>query len=167
MLNWEHETDMDGNWWHTIVEHSDVTLEVVIHEMNENAWHPYQWEVWDTSFDGMPEVSGSESTLEQAMEEAELVATNSVRWQPLENFAKKGHCMRITRRAHRKSAGMDEDDILQAIYDLSKSQGYYGRLFDELMDMQLYDPVRYDEVMAQLESMDFSDPVDLVMYLES
>lgn len=89
MLNWEHETDMDGNWWHTIVEHSDVTLEVVIHEMNENAWHPYQWEVWDISFDGMPEVSGSESTLEQAMEEAELAATNSVRWQPLENFAKK------------------------------------------------------------------------------
>ena len=55
-------------------------------------------------------------------------------------------------------------DIREAIKQLAKSQGSYGRLdanLDELQDLD-----KYDEVMQELDDQNFKDIVDLVMYLE-
>lgn len=57
---------------------------------------------------------------------------------------------------------MNRQEILQAIKDLSKSQGYYQHLYDIILDGG-------DEVenfLNYLEEKNFSDSVDLVMYLE-
>lgn len=57
-------------------------------------------------------------------------------------------------------------DIREAIKQLAKSQGSYGRLDTNLDELQVVDPDKYDEVMQELEDQNFKDIVDLVMYLE-
>lgn len=61
---------------------------------------------------------------------------------------------------------MDRYDIMNAIEMLSMSQGFYGRLFDSLKELEECDCEKYDEVMSELEAQNFSDPVDMVMFLE-
>lgn len=53
---------------------------------------------------------------------------------------------------------MNKDEILEAISNLASSQGFYGRLYEHILD----DP----EYLDYLESMHFKDTVDLVLYLE-
>ena len=61
---------------------------------------------------------------------------------------------------------MDRTAILQTIRDLSKSQGFYGRLLRSLEDAEENNNEAYEEFMSNLEAQNFSDPVDLVLYLE-
>lgn len=58
---------------------------------------------------------------------------------------------------------MKRNDIINAITQLSYSQGFYGRL---LRDLQSLDEETYDEVMAELEAQNFSDTVDMVLFFE-
>lgn len=53
---------------------------------------------------------------------------------------------------------MDKNEILKAIHDLSSSQGFYGRLYNHIINNPDY--------LDYLESMHFKDIVDLVLYLE-
>ena len=69
-------------------------------------------------------------------------------------------------RAMRKRAYMHEDDILDAIYKLSLSQGFYGRLLDDWMRQREYDPDGYDELMGMLEEQKFEDALDMVLFFE-
>lgn len=62
---------------------------------------------------------------------------------------------------------MKRKEILNVIKDLSKSQGFYGRLLNRLESAKSYDPDAYDAFMSELEAQNFSDAVDLVIYLES
>lgn len=57
-------------------------------------------------------------------------------------------------------------DIREAIKQLAKSHGSYGRLDARLDELQAEDPDKYDEVMQELDAQNFKDMVDLVMYLE-
>jgi len=58
---------------------------------------------------------------------------------------------------------MKRNDIINAITQLSYSQGVYGRL---LGDLQSLDEETYDEVMTELEAQNFSDTVDMVLFFE-
>ena len=58
---------------------------------------------------------------------------------------------------------MSRQEILGAIETLSRSQGFYGRLLERLTDGT--DESEY--FLDELESQNFSDVVDMVMYLES
>ena len=58
---------------------------------------------------------------------------------------------------------MKRNDIINAITQLSYSQGFYGRL---LRDLQSLDGETYDEVMTELEAQNFSDTVDMVLFFE-
>lgn len=58
---------------------------------------------------------------------------------------------------------MKRNDIINAITQLSYSQGFYGRL---LRDLQSLDEETYDEVMTELEAQNFSDTVDMVLFFE-
>ena len=60
----------------------------------------------------------------------------------------------------------DKMDIREAIKQLAKGQGSYGRLDARLDELQAEDPDKYDEVMQELDAQNFKDIVDLVMYLE-
>lgn len=71
------------------------------------------------------------------------------------------------RVAHRKRAYMDENDILDTIAELSLSQGFYGRMLEDLMYAEENNPGSYWRFMDWVISQNPSDPVDLVMLLES
>ena len=58
---------------------------------------------------------------------------------------------------------MKREEIMETIKSLASSQGLYGRLYRDLMEL---DEDEYDEVMTKLESQNFKDGVDLVMFIE-
>ena len=61
---------------------------------------------------------------------------------------------------------MTREDILDTIEELSYSQGFYGRLLAALQDAEINRPAAYEEFMRDLEAQCFTEPVELVMYLE-
>lgn len=61
---------------------------------------------------------------------------------------------------------MKMEDILKAIKDLSNSQGFYGRLYNNLMEIKANDKETYNKIKTELESKQFTDILDLVMYIE-
>lgn len=61
---------------------------------------------------------------------------------------------------------MSREEILEAIRTLSLAQGYYGRLYQGLMDMMQFERDKYDEVMDELEAQNFGSVVDMVMFFE-
>ena len=61
---------------------------------------------------------------------------------------------------------MKREQILETIRMLAHSQGFYGRLYNHLMEMQEYDEDSYEDTMTFLESQNLKDAVDLVMMLE-
>lgn len=61
---------------------------------------------------------------------------------------------------------MTMSEILNAIHDLSQSQGFYGRLLRDLLQLKKNDPERYEAVKQELEAQKFGDTVDMVLYFE-
>lgn len=61
---------------------------------------------------------------------------------------------------------MTMSEILNAIHELSQSQGFYGRLLRDLLQMKKNDPARYEAVKQELEVQKFGDTVDMVLYFE-
>ena len=58
---------------------------------------------------------------------------------------------------------MKREEIMETIKTLASSQGLYSRLYRDLMAL---DEEKYNEVMTELESQNFKDGVDLIMYIE-
>ena len=58
---------------------------------------------------------------------------------------------------------MKREEIMETIKSLASSQGLYGRLYRDLMEL---DEDEYEQVMLELESQNFKDEVDLVMFIE-
>lgn len=58
---------------------------------------------------------------------------------------------------------MDREEMRQVFEDLSMSQGLYGRLLRSIDEM--YEEDR-EKVWSDLESQNFKDAVDLIMYIE-
>lgn len=61
---------------------------------------------------------------------------------------------------------MKREEILNIIKSLSNSKGFYGRLYFDLIYAKNNHPEEYDEFMTVLENKHFSNPVDLILYLE-
>ena len=59
---------------------------------------------------------------------------------------------------------MKREAILSLIESLSQSQGCYGRLLSNLME--LTDSER-DDVLTYWESMNFKDGIDFILFMES
>lgn len=58
---------------------------------------------------------------------------------------------------------MKREEIMETIKTLASSQGLYSRLYRDLMAL---DEDKYNEVMTELESQNFKDAVDLIMFIE-
>ena len=58
---------------------------------------------------------------------------------------------------------MKREQILQTIRSLARSQGFYGRLLEELKQMSASE---FDMYMEILEARKFNDEVDLVLFFE-
>lgn len=54
---------------------------------------------------------------------------------------------------------MNRQEILDTVRSLSRSQGFYGRLYKELQDNE--------ESLDYLVQQNFKDSVDMVLFLES
>ena len=61
---------------------------------------------------------------------------------------------------------MKMNQILAAIRTLAHSQGFYGRLYRDIVDMMENDVDSYAELAEQLEAQKFGDAVDMVLYFE-
>lgn len=61
---------------------------------------------------------------------------------------------------------MKMKDILNAIKELANSQGFYGRLLRDLTELKQNDLESYNSIKEELESQNFHDTLDLIMYLE-
>lgn len=61
---------------------------------------------------------------------------------------------------------MKRYDILSLIAELAQSQGMYGRLLRDLLELKSEDPEAYDKAMNELEAKNFKDPLDFIMWYE-
>lgn len=58
---------------------------------------------------------------------------------------------------------MNREQILSTFRSLARSQGFYGRLLQQIEDV---DEETREAFLSDLESRNFSDPVDLIMWIE-
>lgn len=61
---------------------------------------------------------------------------------------------------------MNRNEILTAIAELAYSQGFYGRLLNNLLEMRENDPDTFDVTMTMLEEQNFGDRLDMVLFFE-
>lgn len=61
---------------------------------------------------------------------------------------------------------MKRNEILNVFKTLAKSQGFYGRLLNSLNEAKKNNPEDYDAFMNELEAQNFTDDVDLILYIE-
>lgn len=57
-------------------------------------------------------------------------------------------------------------EIITIIKDLAQSQGSYGRLYNELMQLKHSNPDEYDKLTMEWEKEGFETALDLILYLE-
>lgn len=61
---------------------------------------------------------------------------------------------------------MDVYQVIDVIRMLSHSQGFYGRLLEEILYAQVYEPNKFEEFRKIIENQNFKDSLDVVMYFE-
>lgn len=61
---------------------------------------------------------------------------------------------------------MNEKQIIDTIHSLAHSQGFYGRLYSTLTELKDESEGEYNSIMKRLVNQKFSDPVDLILFLE-
>lgn len=65
-----------------------------------------------------------------------------------------------------KTKGYDIEQVVDVIEMLSYSQGFYGRLLDEIMYIEENEPKKYEVFKSIIEKQEFKDPVDVVLFFE-
>ena len=65
-----------------------------------------------------------------------------------------------------KTKGYDIDQVVEVIEMLSYSQGFYGRLLDEIMYIEENEPKKFEAFKDIIEKQEFKDPVDVVLFFE-
>lgn len=61
---------------------------------------------------------------------------------------------------------MKMNDIMSVIEMLSHSQGFYGRLLRSIYELKQENETEYNELKNYLESQNFSDSLDVIMFFE-
>lgn len=62
--------------------------------------------------------------------------------------------------------GYDIEEVVDVIEMLSYSQGFYGRLLDEILYIEENKPNKYEVFKQLIEKQEFKDPVDVVLFFE-
>lgn len=66
----------------------------------------------------------------------------------------------------RKTDGYSVMDVIEVVKKLSHSQGYYGRLLEQILYLQEYEPDNFEYFKELVEEQHFKDPVDVVLFFE-
>lgn len=62
--------------------------------------------------------------------------------------------------------GYGIEEVVDVIEMLSYSQGFYGRLLEEILYIEENEPEKYEVFKTIIEQQDFKDPVDVVLFFE-
>lgn len=62
--------------------------------------------------------------------------------------------------------GYGIEEVVDVIEMLADSQGFYGRLLDEILYIEENEPNKYEVFKAIIEAQEFENPVDVVMFFE-
>lgn len=65
-----------------------------------------------------------------------------------------------------KTKGYDIEQVVEVIEMLSHSQGFYGRLLEEILYIEENNPEQYEMFKTIIEKQEFKDPVDVVLFFE-
>ena len=65
-----------------------------------------------------------------------------------------------------KAEVYDVYQVIDVVKMLSHSQGFYGRLLEEIMYIQEYEPEKFETFKEVIEDQGFKDPVDVVLFFE-
>ena len=65
-----------------------------------------------------------------------------------------------------QTKGYDIEQVVDVIEMLSYSQGFYGRLLDEILYIEENYPIKYEVFKTVIEKQGFESPVDVVMFFE-
>ena len=58
------------------------------------------------------------------------------------------------------------DDVIDIIDTLSHSQGFYGKLLRDIYELKRYEPEMFMMFVDEIESQNFTNVLDIVMYFE-
>ena len=58
------------------------------------------------------------------------------------------------------------NDVIDIIDTLSHSQGFYGRLLRDIYELKKYEPEMFMIFVDEIESQNFTNVLDIVMYFE-
>ena len=58
------------------------------------------------------------------------------------------------------------NDVIDIINTLSHSQGFYGRLLRDIYELKKYEPEMFAMFVDEIESQNFTNTLDIVMYFE-
>lgn len=58
------------------------------------------------------------------------------------------------------------NDVIDIIDTLSHSQGFYGRLLRDIYELKKYEPEMFMMFVDEIESQNFTNALDIVMYFE-
>lgn len=61
---------------------------------------------------------------------------------------------------------MKMNQIMDLITELSCSQGFYGRLKRDILEMKENFPDQYDMLVENWESQNFKNSLDFILYIE-
>lgn len=62
---------------------------------------------------------------------------------------------------------MKINEILSVIHSLAQSQGFYSRLYSDLLSVKQSSPDEWADIVTVLENRNFKDTVDMVLFFES
>ena len=62
--------------------------------------------------------------------------------------------------------GYDIEEVVDVIEMLADSQGFYGRLLDEILYIEENETDAYEVFKGFIEKQEFKDPVDVVLFFE-
>ena len=65
-----------------------------------------------------------------------------------------------------KTKGYDIEQVVDVIEMLADSQGFYGRLLEEILYIEENDPIKYEVFKTVIEKQEFQNPVDVVLFFE-
>ena len=61
---------------------------------------------------------------------------------------------------------MNIEEVVNVIEMLADSQGFYGRLLEEILYIEENDPLKYEIFKTVIEKQELETPVDVVMFFE-
>ena len=66
----------------------------------------------------------------------------------------------------RQTEGYDVEHVIELVRQLSHSQGYYGRLLEQILYLRDCEPEAFEEFKMVIEEQRFKNPVDVVLFFE-